>query len=109
MNREKRKRQLQVKAHLERLETRWLMRATPVLAVPAQPLEAVREHSEARTQALVVRLSAEIEQQPNHQSRAASQFDLKEQKAELRQVVPSNMSWGTLRVLAPRGPRRPSV
>jgi YD repeat-containing protein len=101
MNREKRKRRLQVKCQLERLETRWLMRANPILAVPVQPLETVRDHPQARAQVLALRLSAEIEQRLSHENLAASPLDLKDQKAEIRQFgTGDTMSWGTLRVLA---------
>jgi YD repeat-containing protein len=100
LNREKRKQRLRVKANLERLETRWLMRANPILAVPVQPLATVRDHPQARAQVLALRLSAEIEQRLSHESLAASPLDLKDQKAEIRQFGPGDtMSWGTLRVL----------
>jgi YD repeat-containing protein len=100
MDRAKRKRRLQVKANPERLETRWLMRASPILAIPVQPLETARDHPETRAHILVLRLSSEIEQRLGHDGLAASPLDLKEQKAEIEQLVPGNVgNWGTLRVL----------
>ena len=101
MNREKRKRRLQVKCQLERLETRWLMRASPALMAAAQPLEVMHGHAEVQAEILARRLSTQVEQWVIHHPSAAAPLDLKEQKAELEQFVPANMApWGTLRVLA---------
>ena len=100
MNREKRKRRLQVKCQLERLETRWLMRASPALSAAAQPPEAVLEHTETRVEILARGLSTQIGQWLSHHPSAAAPLDLKEQKAELERLVPANSApWGTLRCL----------
>jgi hypothetical protein len=52
MNREKRKRQLKVKCQLERLETRWLMRSSPI--------EVVNDHAETRAEIFAGDLAARV-------------------------------------------------
>ena len=88
MNREKRERRLQLKCQLERLETRWLMRASAAAAhVPL-------------ADAVARRASVEIEQWLNHHPTAAVTLDLSEQRAEFGRLAHSNMgNWGALRVL----------
>src|SRR5580658_1199646 len=89
MNREKRKRQLATKCQLERLETRWLMKSSLAATVAAAPDAEVRQ------------LSTQVEHWLNHRALAAAPLDLKQEKAALAQLLPSNLgSWGALRVLA---------
>ena len=89
MNREKRRRQLATKCQLERLETRWLMKSSLAATVSAAP------------EAMVRHLSAQVEHWLNHRALAAAPLDVKQEKATLAQLVPSNLgSWGALRVLA---------
>ena len=92
MNRERRRRELQLKSQLEKLEIRWLMRSSPFDAAVDPLVAAAQSH----------RISTQVEQWlDHHPSAAAAPLDLKQQKAVVAMLVPQNSGeWGTLRVLA---------
>ena len=100
MNREKRKRRLQVKVQLEKLETRWLMRAGLGITSALRPLAAPMAETEIRANALSRRLPAELERWLSDHPPAALSADVTQEKLAFQKAVPSGFGeWGALRLL----------
>ena len=105
MNRDKRRRRLQVKMHLERLETRWLMRAGVESAAAVRRIEPAEPEVRSQPDPVTARLEAEMATFVAHHPDAAAHGNLKQQRLVVERLGPASAgAWGALRLSTGFGP-----